>query len=76
MPQPTQAPKNAPVDQINPQPEPVQPEKEPGNKPQQEPGNTPATPQAERPPRGEEGTTSNPDTCGCGPEVVKEVHGL
>jgi hypothetical protein len=41
--------------------EPVQPGREPGNAPEGEPGNALVTPEAERPPRREEGTVCNPD---------------
>lgn len=41
--------------------EPTQPQREPGNAPEGEPGNAWVTPEAERPPRREEGTVSDPD---------------
>ena len=56
--------------------EPVRPEVEPGNAPAKEPGNHPEAPEAERPPGRREGVVSDPDPCGCGPEIVPEVKGL
>jgi hypothetical protein len=40
------------------------PRREPGNEPELEPGNTPAIPEADRPPRQEEGVVSDPDFTG------------
>lgn len=45
----------------DPTPEPVRPQREPGNAPEGEPGNEWVTPDAERPPQRGEGTVSDPD---------------
>lgn len=47
--------------------EPPQPQREPGNAPEGEPGNDSVTPDAERPPRREEGVVSDPDRYTAGP---------
>ncbi len=73
---PFNRPDNLPEDGTEPAHEPVEPEKEPGHTPAGEPGNRWDTPEAERPPRPQEGVVSDPDACGCGPESVQEVSGL
>ena len=44
-----------------------QPQREPGNAPEAEPGNEWMTPEAERPPKREEGIVSDPDRYATGP---------
>ena len=65
-----------PAEGSDPEQEPVQPGREPGNMPEREPGTQIDTPEAERPPQRQEATFSDPDVCGCGPEIVHEVSAL